>query len=208
MTSQEWDLYWEKKNSIIYSFIASVYRKVILRPYLNHFMRKYVPGGSKVLHAGCGSGEVDKSRKYIWAVDYSPEAIRRYKINNPNNYPEVMDIKHMNYNDEFFDYIYNLGVMEHFTEDEIKQVLKEFHRVLYHDGKVILFWPPEFGLTVRILRFVQKQLKIKLHPDEPSLIKSKEQVSALIWSYGFKVVEYYFGPRDLWTQCVLVLEKQ
>ena len=55
--------------------------------------------------------------------------------------------------DSSFDGIYNLGVMEHFTEDEIMGILKEFHRVLKSNGKIILFWPPEYGLSVQFLKF-------------------------------------------------------
>ena len=41
-----------------------------------------------------------------------------------------------------FDGIYNLGVMEHFLEDDILKILNEFNKVLKINGKIILFWPP------------------------------------------------------------------
>ena len=43
--------------------------------------------------------------------------------------------------DATFEGVYNLGVMEHFTTDEIARILSEFRRVLRPGGKAVLFWP-------------------------------------------------------------------
>ena len=43
----------------IYDFIASFYRKYIIKRPLNFFIKKYFKPQSEILHAGCGSGQVD-----------------------------------------------------------------------------------------------------------------------------------------------------
>src|SRR4029077_19006881 len=86
---QGWDTYWargkEKSWRIYYSF-ASVYRRLAIRRNLNHFIHKHFSPGARLLHAGCGSGQVDSelSREMrIPAVDISLPALESYRRNNP-----------------------------------------------------------------------------------------------------------------------------
>jgi predicted SAM-dependent methyltransferase len=103
--------------------------------------------------------------------------------------------------------------MEHFTEEEIHRILLEFHRVLKPGGKIALFWPPSFGLTVRVLGAVHWALRrlgkhdVKLHPDEITHVRSRSQVRRYLEASGFSLVEFYFGVRDLFTQAVIIGQK-
>ena len=66
---------------------------------------------------------------------------------------------------------------------------------------------------VIILLIVKKSLEyvlkrpIELHPDEHTLISSRQQADRIINGGGFKIVDYYFGIRDLYTHQVIVAEK-
>jgi hypothetical protein len=85
--------------------------------------------------------------------------------------------------------------------------------VLKKGAKVCLFIPPTYGLTVQVLDtahfILNKILKknIKLHPDEITRVRSKAHIKGLIEKAGFKFIEYYFGPKDVFTQIVIVGEK-
>ena len=109
--------------------------------------------------------------------------------------------------------IYNLGVMEHFTEEEIQKILREFRRVLKKDGRVVLFWPPEFGLSVLFFKALTVVFRlfgkanVKFHPDEITRVRSRAHAYGILEQAGFKVVEYSFGPRDLFTYAVIAAEK-
>ena len=87
---QGWDSYWTRGRESSrrgYSFIASVYRRLAIRRNLNYFIHKHFSPGARLLHAGCGSGQVDSelSREMrITAVDISLPALRSYRRNNPN----------------------------------------------------------------------------------------------------------------------------
>jgi predicted SAM-dependent methyltransferase len=112
------------------------------------------------------------------------------------------------------DGVYNLGVMEHFTEDEIRRILGEFRRVLRADGRVLVFWPPEFGLSVLffkglvwIFRHVLRKPDVKFHPGEITRVRSRRHVTELFESAGFDVIRYSFGPRDLFTYAVVAAQK-
>lgn len=217
---KEWDKYWTKKKTTsqgIYRFIASFYRTFIIKSALNFFIEKEFKIGSVLLHAGSGAGQVDIDlvKKFdITALDISTEALKLYKKNNGENAKvlksSIFDIPKKSGS---FDGIYNLGVHEHFLKNENEKILKEFSRVLKPDGKIVLFWPPKYGLSVRFLNiahFILNDIlnrKIKLHPEEISLISSKKQVNEILKTAGFKIVGYYFGPKDLFTHVVIAAKK-
>ncbi|MDB4990641.1 MAG: hypothetical protein JWN04_5819 [Myxococcaceae bacterium] len=219
---QGWDAYWEnqktKAGGLAYDAVASFYRKFIIRRSLNKFVDEHFAPGSRVLHAGCGSGQVDtdiRSQVHITGLDISVNALNFYKKTN-REFCEVLhgSIFKIPLPDGSLDGVYNLGVMEHFTEDEIGKILREFHRVLRPGGKMLLFWPPEFGLSVLffkaltvIFRDVLGKENVKFHPDEITRIRSRRHLDQIFRTDDLKVVRYYFGPRDLFTYAVIVVEK-
>lgn len=213
----EWDEYWTVQGHATnraYNFFADFYRNRIIKPYLNHFLKKHFAKGQSVLHAGCGSGKVDTDIVYylaVTALDISPQALSIYRsVNQAKAQTIEGSIFSLPIGPEIFDGVYNLGVMEHFTEPEMGDILREFKRVLKPGGKIILFIPPVFGLTVQILdlaHFILNKVlreNVKLHPDEITRIKSRRHIQSIIEKAGFEFVEYYFGWRDLFTQIVVV----
>jgi ubiquinone/menaquinone biosynthesis C-methylase UbiE len=218
---EQWDGYWRNKRKIggiVYDLIAAFYRKFIIKRCLNYFVSKYFNKGEEVLHAGCGSGQVDvdiKDRVSINALDISVDALSVYKKVNKNARRVIHgSLFHIPLDNEFVDGIYNLGVMEHFTESEIQEILMEFYRVLKPNGRMIIFWPPEFGSSVIFIKGVRFLLKMlfnrdaKIHPDEITLVQSKDHAKSIFKKANFAVIDYYFGMRDLFTHCVIVLAKR
>ncbi len=217
---QDWDIYWsdkDKSSNVAYDFLAGIYRRLIVKNILNHFIKKHFTKGQKVLHAGCGSGQVDTDiRKLIdiTAFDISAHALRIYKKVNGENCTAVQgSIFSMPFEDNSFDGLYNLGVVEHFTQDEIQQLLIECKRVIKSDGKIVVLWPPVFGFTVFILdsaHFILNKIfkmNIKFHPDEITRAKSRKHATETFELAGFNVLEYYFGIKDIFTQVVVVAQK-
>jgi len=217
---EEWDPYWNDEvfnKRFLYNIIAKFYRRYIIRPSLNYYIHKYFPKGSILLHAGCGSGDVDKdiSKKYkIIALDISPMALKQYqKLNGKSSKTLLSNIFKLPKNVSF-DGIYNLGVMEHYSENDIQKILMQFKNVLKKNGKLVLFWPPEYGVSViffKSLVFIFKDiLKIKstkLHPTEITRLKSKEHAENIIKKAGLKVIDIHFGVRDLFTYAVVVVQR-
>ena len=218
---QGWDSYWTRgneKSRRLYAFVASVYRRVTIRRNLNRAIRKHFPPGARLLHAGCGSGQVDMelSREMkITAVDISLPALESYRRNNP--LAEAIrhgDILHLdNIAAGIFDGAYNLGVVEHFTHEQIEQILREMGRTLKPGGKVVIFWPHRCATSVFVLRLIHRALDlfhgkgkevVRLHPPEISLLQSRDQAREVVERAGFNLVEYYFGMRDLLVQAVVV----
>lgn len=217
---KEWDNYWQsekKKRKILYDITAAFYRKYIIKRRLNHYIKKFFKNKSEILHAGCGGGQVDLDVVHninITALDISSEALNRYK----RQYGDLCKVIHGSVmripsKNEQYDGIYNLGVMEHFDKKDIERILAEFHRVLKDNGKIILFWPPSFGLSVIFLNtmhFILNNIlkkNIRLHPHEITKIKSKKQIKEILKNSGFNLKGFYFGPEDLFTYVIVVGEK-
>lgn len=218
--TQEWDDYWNGRRGaadVAYDVVAACYRTWIIRPSLNHFVRKHFRPGAGLLHAGCGGGQVDtaiRDRSVITALDISSAALTKYaKANGRSGRIVQGSIRDVPTRAGTFDGIYNLGVMEHFSEEDIQIILAEFRRVLKSGGKLLLFWPPEFGSSVIVLKGVHYvmnrvlKMSVKLHPNEISRVRSREHVAAILEKAGFVLEEYYFGPRDLFTQVAVVARK-
>ena len=112
-----------------------------------------------------------------------------------------------------FDGAYNLGVVEHFTQDQIVQILREMGRTVKPGGKVVIFWPHRRATSVFVLKLIHRVLDlfrgkgeevVRLHPPEISLLQSRDQAREVVERAGFNLVEYYFGMRDLLVQAVVV----
>lgn len=215
--NEEWESYWKKQKSaggLLYELIAALYRKFIIKPALNHFIRKYFRKGSRLLHAGCGGGHVDVNicmEYQVAGLDISTNALNMYnKVNNSKANLFLGSIFKIPFPDGLYDGIYNLGVMEHFSVDEIILIMDEFRRVLKPDGIIVMFWPPEYGISViffKMLKWILSPLygkHIKFHPDEISRVKSRKEAIEILNQSGFELIEYYFGLRDFFTYAIVV----
>ncbi len=222
----DWNLYWAKAQGIqrkkgLYEVIAKFYRDQIISRSAARLLSRYFPDeqGRRYLHAGCGSGgsdwRISLGRPRFHFLDIASVALalhRRQPIRLKRHYSGG-DIFRLPYRDASMDGIFNFGVMEHFTEEEIGRILAEFRRVLDARGRVVLFWPPDFGLSVIALAFFLgvvnrfRREPLKLYPDEISRIKSFRWARELMEGNGFRVLRLEFGPGDLFTYVAVAAEK-
>jgi SAM-dependent methyltransferase len=218
-TAKEWNEYWGQREPRpeykLYEVVASFYRKYLIKRTLNHFIRKTFKPGERLLHAGCGGGEVDEDVvrfANVTALDISPAAVSKYKsrFKIPAMVGDVFRLPDA----PPYDGVYNLGVMEHFSPDEIRTILTQFNRALGANGRLLLFWPPVFGLSVfalKILRWTCKRVlgrEIVFHPAEPSLVRSRKEVTDFLEGAGFQLREFNFGIRDAFTYVAVVADKK
>ncbi len=216
---QDWNEYWEKKSkksAAAYDLIASVYRNAIIKRRLEITLKREFGLGAKLLHAGCGSGHVDRDlhRDFtITALDISTEALRSYARHNPAAQVRHASIFALPFPDGSFDGAYNLGVVEHFERPQLEQILGELKRVLCPGGKIVLFWPHAQATSVKVLgaaHFVLNDVlhkNVRLHPPEVSLIHSRAEAASLLSGAGFELERYEFGPKDFFVQAVVVGRK-
>lgn len=215
---QGWDSYWSATASVgnAYAAIATVYRRLVIKRNLERAILREFPMGSRLLHAGCGSGQVDAYLQRVMrltALDISPRALELYARNNPGaaevRHGSILDLP---YADASFDGVYNLGVVEHFQGEELERIFEELYRVLRPGGKAVLFWPHRRATSVLVLGAVHRVLAMlgnqtKLHPAEVSLVKSRKHARMFAERSGLRMASYEFGPRDFWVQAVVVAQK-
>lgn len=217
---QGWDSYWDKKqraSNFLYGIIAWVYRNLIIKRNLTSAIRKNFARGSRLLHMGSGSGHVDADIQHemkITAIDISVSALQIYKKSNPAAEKIIHgSIFEVPLADGTYDGVYSLGVVEHFTQEEIVKIFRETARVLKPGGRSVIFWPHRRGTSVAVLKFIHWVLNdvfkrgVELHPPEITHYQSRAFVEPLAAQAGLKVIDARFGPRDFWVQAVVVLEK-
>lgn len=208
-----WDAYWSRASSSgnrWYQAIATLYRRLVITSRLTHEVRRLFLPGQSVLHAGCGSGHVDlfnQDRVRITAVDTSLRALDVYS----RCVPCAAEVRHASifdlpFPDATFDGVYHLGVIEHFSGEEIQLIFGELRRVLKPDGQMLIFWPHCCATSVAVLGLWHRLAgkgALPLHPPEISLNQGKVWTKDLLESCGFKLESYSFGPRDFWVQAVI-----
>ena len=214
---QNWNEYWDKKagrSTALYDLIATGYRNAVIRRRLETTIRKEFPSGAELLHAGCGSGQVDTrlhDHAKITAVDISASALQLYKHHNP----KAADVRHASifnlpFPDASFDGAYNLGVVEHFERDELARAFSEVRRVLKPGGKMVVFWPHAHATSVAVLKSASWLLndvlhkQVQFHPPEVSLVHSKREASEILATGGLELASYDFGPKDFFVQAIVV----
>jgi len=106
----------------------------------------------KILDAGCGNGRMIRKICDLGAepyncsgIDLSEKIIKFAKISSPYGAEfSVGDIKNTQYFKNMFDIIFNLGVLIHIKDnDYIKDIAKEFHRILKPNGLVFITYAKE-----------------------------------------------------------------
>jgi len=214
-----WDAYWAtdaRGSHRLYAAVASGYRRIFICPRLAWWLKRTFPRNARLLHAGCGSGEVDAlvARYFrITGLDISPAALMRYRVNNPHATGTIhADLMNLRDIPGGYDGVYSLGVLEHFTPEEIGTILDNMRLVLRPGGKMVAFWPLASAPSVKLLgvwhRFLNKgrERVVELHPPEITLIRSRSQVEQVIRAAGWSVTSYSVSPADLFIQAVVVCQ--
>jgi 2-polyprenyl-3-methyl-5-hydroxy-6-metoxy-1,4-benzoquinol methylase len=220
---ESWQRYWSDSQKInflqkIYNAIASKYRTKLIGPRLKHELRLAFPSGGSLLHAGSGGGEVDEfipKNISVLAIDISQNAVNLYNQRHDKHSAIKHDIFELEKLEAKFDGLYNLGVMEHFSPSECRQILTSAHKILNSHGILVLFWPPCYGSSVIFLSIIHGFLRIvrrkkfqPLHPEEPNKICRPKKIINLLDESGFKIQRFSFSYRDFFTYIAVVASKK
>ena len=222
ISQQDWDAYWKQQTSVTrtYGKIAGIYRRYIIPRSIIKTLNSTVQQNSKLLHAGAGGGEVDinlVSNWKLYSIDYSYRATSQHRdVHYKNGIEDLIaqaDIFNLPFSNDTFDAVFNLGVMEHFSDKEIVSALKEFKRVTRSGGIIILYWPPIWGLSVMVLRLVkfilqlERRKQISLYPPEINLIKSRRKCASWISEADLSLEQFSFGIGDFFTHQIVIARK-
>ena len=102
-----------------------------------------MPPGSKVLDVGCGTGEMAATlakRGYeVWGVDIAEPMVRYASHRHESGRFRVGDLEHIPFDDDTFDAVVCLGVIEYLPDDA--RALSEIRRVLRPGGTAVVSTP-------------------------------------------------------------------
>ena len=100
----------------------------------------------RILEIGCGQGFhcamlAQNKSNHVVGIDISEENISTAKKRYPKVDYRLMDVENLTFEDQYFDAIYALDVLEHV--DNLNRVIVECNRVLKKGGKFIINVPAE-----------------------------------------------------------------
>lgn len=133
-----WDSHWDQYN-VEQMIKSAVLNRMILVP-----TQKYLPKGSCILEGGCGLGQnvwsLHKKGYDVYGIDYAKETVDKVNKAVPELKVSWGDIISLEFEDDFFDGYWSLGVIEHFYEG-FDAIACEMKRVIRPGGFLFLTFP-------------------------------------------------------------------
>jgi ubiquinone/menaquinone biosynthesis C-methylase UbiE len=128
-----------------YNKTAKEYEKKVAN--LHHFEEenfflKLIGKNKIILDMGCGDGrdlKIFSEKNYqVYGIDLSKELLNLAKKKVPNGILKNMDIRKLDFKDNFFDGIWSVASLLHLEKKDVLKSLKETNRVLKKGGIMCL----------------------------------------------------------------------
>lgn len=160
-TNDLWDSFWAvhaSKKDILHRLLWLI-RFLFSSAYSRHIARavgKY--DSAKFLEVGCGSARtlhyLDRSYESCecYALDLSPQAIHLVRSINPEFQAAIADAFSLPFESNQFDACFSIGLIEHFTREQARQMVSEKVRVAKVGGLVAVMVPWESSVYNLIVR--------------------------------------------------------
>jgi len=165
----------------------------LLKNFVNLLKNK-----EKVLDAGCGPGRDIKilyelGIKEVYGIDLSKNMLNIAKEYESRGKYFVMDIRKLDFDDEFFDGIICIGVLVHLNKEDFIRSLKELYRVLKKEGILLL--------SVKIDKEEKILIDKKYGEIRYFFIYTEDFIKDSLKNVGFEILEtrYNTSPdKEIW----------
>lgn len=213
-----WAEHWTPRRSPL-EHLLSFYRKSICARIVRDAFARFMPASGVFVEAGSGTAEtsslIDKNagERILVAQDFVPAVLRM-------SHPVIDvcvsgDIFRMPFADDSLDGLWNVGVLEHYTHEEIDRALQEFRRVLRPGGRVLIFWPATSSMPQKILVAGAATVGVltgrgaghRFHPPEISQLHSNAEGHEILRRNGLGAVAVTGGIAGLIAFKTVVGEK-
>ena len=157
-------------------------------------------GGMKFMEAGCGTSNIAlvlaKDGAKCFQLDLSSNAMTISKEvfakGGEKGFLIQGDLFHLPFEDDSLDLVWNVGVLEHFTEDLQDDILKEMIRVTSPTGKVVTFNPYAKGYIYRFGKWFSEKVgkwpigyEVPILTLRPNLKRIDSTLKVREYSFGF-----------------------
>lgn len=160
-TNELWDSFWAvhaSKNDIFHRLLWLV-RLLFSSAYSKHIAQAMGKlDSARFLEIGCGSARtlhyLGQSYKACecYGLDLSPQAIQLVRSINPAFQTAIADAFALPLESNQFDACFSIGLIEHFTREQARQIISEKARVTKIGGLVIIMVPWESSVYNLIVR--------------------------------------------------------
>ncbi|MBU5677987.1 class I SAM-dependent methyltransferase [Alkaliphilus sp. MSJ-5] len=170
--------------------------RILVRPkwfskfYVENVIKRNIMHDHKrVLDFGCGIGSncsMFDSSKYI-GLDCDKRRIKEAKKLYPKYEFATLECSTLPVDDKSIDYILIFSVLHHIDSQELKGCLKEFHRVLRHQGRILIIEPyfkPQAVLTNNCMRYVDRGNYIRTEEEYLSMFNNNKYETKVINRYS------------------------
>jgi len=206
-----WKDYYSKEERTLFGRLIQLFRHAIVSRSLRYWFDRVFPESGLFVEAGAGtsqaSGRVRLHNRTLIALDAVDIVIHKLNVLDLR---VQGDIAYLPFGDRSLTGIWNLGVMEHYTDNQLRIILSEFRRVLKPTGRLLMFWPPWYAPHEIVLNSMSRLAwalfgkKLVFFPDEVNRYSTRRRMSGLLASAGFQVIETRLSWRDLFCYVVVV----
>lgn len=146
----------------------------------------------KILEIGAGTGrdleELSKKGYVVTYSDFSSVAIEKFHKRNPKIEFQECDARNLPFQNNSFDLVYCLGLLEHFDRQDRKKIIKEMFRV--SNQYILIDVPQRYGFAFLVKKLLMLFGKWKYGEEiEFSYAQLLKEVKEVI--LDFKVVSRY-----------------
>ena len=159
--ADHWDMFWAEhasKGSLFHHLLWRI-RLLFTKAYAHHL--RNVVGHlhtGRILEVGCGSArtlhhlEQHYTHSLCYAFDISSEAIKLVRNISPTNQTTIANALSLPLQDETFDLVFSIGLIEHFTRAKAQEIVSENVRVARPYGYVGIVVPWQNSIYNLIVR--------------------------------------------------------
>jgi len=157
-------------------------------------------GGHRVLEVGFGSGvafpNLSESYKEIYGLDLSvsvDDVAAVFRARQIETRLQNGSVLSMPYEDNFFDTVLLISILEHLKPSEQEPAFREIRRVLKAGGQVIYGVPIERGLTVFVFRLLGFHIREHHFSSEKDVCGAAERVLNKVRVVQMRSVPSFLG---------------
>ena len=188
-----WDKYWSSEKFIQYRNTFANKNTFFVKN-----TKKYLNKGNQILEGGCGRGDkvysLQKNGFNAYGVDYAAKTVESINFAKPELNVTKGDVRKLEFNSNFFDGYWSLGVIEHFYEG-YDQILKEMHRVIKTGGYLFLTAPAVSPLRRFKIRYDKYQPYMETSINRNAFYQFALDPKEVIRTFekkGFKLIKQSF----------------
>lgn len=156
--------------------------------------------GDLLLDIGCGTGRYAELLPGIYyGIDTNKDYINYAKRKYRGNF-FVMDATNLKFPDNKFDFIFNVGIFHHMSDEKVKVVLNEMKRVCKKGGKIFVI-DPVYPSKLNLIGYLIFKF------DRGKHTRTADYLKGLLENRGFKLLKNNIKGSFPNKLCVFAYEK-